>query len=771
MAQGMSLTDKLAQEFTAHRVLVAFIAISVTLVAAMSLPWLRVDDDFNRLLQQAADDPSRGLEIEKDDAACVLLLEGGQILAPGNQDAVRELVYALSENEHVRTVHSIFDARKPVRFGRYVLPLISRSPESDDELRELQQQALSHPLIKDKMLSSDGCITMIVAELDPTLQRAGELAPVLETLREIAREQLAGTPLEASITGIPALQVEMSEALKWEQIFFVAGAELVGLLICFLIFRRLAAVIIVQAGPLSAVVWSLGGMALFGEPLNVVNSVLAPLVLTIALTDSVHLMLRVRSAREQGMSRLEAVKLTLARVGPACFLTSLTTAVAFGSLSAAHIEIIRRFGLACGGSVVLAFAAVITVVPLLACTRLGDYITRRSPTEALTNSFLAARLDGLISRWRWSIATVAMVATGVLLVISMRLQPDIQMQQFLPRQGAALNTLKQCDEVFNGLLPIYVQIQWDEGTQQSDLMQATRAVEQIIESEPMLAAPLSIYGLLQSMSKTPDEPVQSLAPLKGLPPEKVERLVNFQQHETIVIARIRDIGTKNVAPLKDKLNAEFRRLESRWPNLHFRLTGWTVSAGRLSASMLNDMLISLYIAVFVSFLILTIAFRSIKLGLVSFVPNLFPLAATGATMVYFDIPLQFSSATVFSVCFGIAVDDTIHFLSAYTHETRQGTRSRVAIRRALVRVGEALVASTLIMLAAFCVVLFSSVPSIQVFALVFIIVLVWALMGDLIFLPALLSFLPDKIAPKAKRMIRASSAAMVEPDDNQRASA
>jgi predicted RND superfamily exporter protein len=299
---------------------------------------------------------------------------------------------------------------------------------------------------------------------------------------------------------------------------------------------------------------------------------------------------------------------------------------------------------------------------------------------------------------------------------------------------------------------VYVQIDWETGTLQANLLAATRAVEEMIKQEPMLGEPLSIHGVLQSLADDPGEPIISLAPLRSLPEGKLDRLIDTEQHETVIISHVRDLGTKSIKPLTERLNGKFRELEERWPRLHFQLTGWTVTAGRLSSTMLNDMLTSLYLAVFISFVILAVAFRSLRLGLVSFVPNLFPLVATGAAMVAFNLPLQFSTATVFSVCFGIAVDDTIHFLAVYTHEVRTGTKSKVAIRRTLVKVGEALVVSTLIMLAAFAVVVFSSVPSISFFALVFMIVLAWALVGDLLFLPALLSLLPD-----VKRKSRQSS--------------
>lgn len=744
----MNLSASLVERFSRNRTAIAIFAFSATIVALLFLPQLKIDDNFDNLLIHSAD-RSRVLEVEPDDNACVLLLEGGPILAPDNLEAIRELVFALNDVSQVQAVHSIFDARKPIRFGRYFLPLISRSPASEEELGELLQKVLRHPLVNDKMLSDDGNVTLVYVELNPLLRGASEYQPVLNQVSEVAKRHLEGTSLSVSLTGIPALQVEMTEALKWEQISFVLGAEIVGLFISLIIFRRFAAVGVVQAGPIMAVIWSMGGMALVGEPLNVINSVLAPLVLTIALTDSVHLVLRIRAARESGSERIAAVMLALRRVGPACFLTSLTTSIAFASLATAKIEVIRRFGWACSFAVIAAFLAVITIVPLLACTRLGDNLVRpKRMTVQERNSIWAVWLDRLVTRGRVTISLMALVSTAFLLAVSTRLEPDIQMQQFLPSYGTALKALLRCDEVFGGLLPVYVVVDWDKTTTQSELLDAIGEIDSLVAAEPRMGAPLSVVGILKSLSKTPQEPLRNLSDLKLLPQNKIERIIRFDKRRALVISRIRDIGTRHALPLYEDMRFKFDELETRWPTIRFRMTGWTVESGRLSESMLSDMMTSLYIAVVISFLILVVAFRSLRLGLISLISNLFPLVATSATMVLLDFPLHFSSATVFSVCFGVAVDDTIHFISCFVHESHSGARTRISIRRTIHRVGGALVASSTIMVCAFGVVVFSSVPSIHEFSLVFMVVIAWALVGDLVFLPALLAVVSTRNSAK-----------------------
>ncbi|MCA9131146.1 MAG: MMPL family transporter [Planctomycetales bacterium] len=738
----MKRIQQLTGFFARHRLAIGICTVILTIAAAISLPSIKLDDNFNNLLKQSAQADGAGLETLSDDNACVVLIEGGRVLSKGNQDAIRSLVAELNDAPGVVATHSIFDARKPIRFGKFYLPLIVDSPNDEAELESLESKLLEHPLVQGKLLSADARATVIIAELDPALQTAREYQIVLNRLAGIVENELAGTPLRVGLTGIPALQVEMTETLKWEQAVFVTGAEIVGLLISLLLFRRWAAVVVVQAGPIAAVIWSMGTMALVGEPLNVINCILAPLVLTIAFTDSVHLVLRIRTNLEKGLPRVDAVMDAVQHVGPACFLTSLTTAIAFASLATADIEVIRRFGWSCAIAVVIAFFAVITVVPLLACSPFGESIRRRSNASAINHAAIALWFARFVTNLKLGLSISSLALTGILLVISTRLEPDIQMRQLLPRDGKASQALLRCDELFNGLLPVYVIIDWEKPIKQADLLSVVRAVDKIVAAEPLLGSSASVVGLLQSLSSSTG-PVDDLKNLKYLPKDKLGRLISIQEHRTIVISRVRDIGTRNIQPLRLQLQKQFDALEAKYPHVQIHMSGWTVSAGRLSETMLKDMLRSLYSAVLISFLVLVVAFRSFWLGLVSLIPNLFPLAATAATMVLFEIPLHFSSATVFSVCFGIAVDDTIHFLWAYTHECGSGANGSTAIRRTLRRVGEALVTSTLIMVCSFCVVLLSNVPSTREFALVFMIVLCWALVGDLLFLPALLAMRRD----------------------------
>lgn len=156
--------------------------------------------------------------------------------------------------------------------------------------------------------------------------------------------------------------------------------------------------------------------------------------------------------------------------------------------------------------------------------------------------------------------------------------------------------------------------------------------------------------------------------------------------------------------------------------------------------MIRDLARSLGAAALFIFLVIGIALRSASLGIISIVPNVFPLAGTGALLALAGAPLQFTSVLVFTVCLGIAVDDTIHFLVHFRREMKTGRDIQAAIRGSIASVGHVMIITTLILIAGLCVLLLSGMPTLRLFGLLSIVALGLALLADLFFLPALLLY-------------------------------
>jgi predicted RND superfamily exporter protein len=195
--------------------------------------------------------------------------------------------------------------------------------------------------------------------------------------------------------------------------------------------------------------------------------------------------------------------------------------------------------------------------------------------------------------------------------------------------------------------------------------------------------------------------------------------------------------------LFENIQLGLRALEQKHTRIRMHLTGTDFVARSNVNGMILDLAISLGFAALLIFGVIALEFRSLRLGLISLLPNLFPLALVGGYLYWSGRPLQMSSAILFTVLLGLAVDDTIHFLWRYRRERAQTGDVRLATTRAFFSVGRAIAITTLVLMLGFGCLVFSAIPLNQLFAGLACLGLVGALLGDLVFLPALL-FLFDR---------------------------
>ena len=204
--------------------------------------------------------------------------------------------------------------------------------------------------------------------------------------------------------------------------------------------------------------------------------------------------------------------------------------------------------------------------------------------------------------------------------------------------------------------------------------------------------------------------------------------------------RVQDRGIAAYGPVFQRIEDELDKLELAHPGFALELDGRAVWRWRNLYQIVVDLASSLGSAALIIFIVLGVAYRSLRLGLIAVVPNVFPLAATAAMLVALDMPLEIVSVCSFTICLGIAVDDTIHFLTRYTEELESEKDEVTAIRKAFVSVGTGMIMTTIVLVAGFSTVLMREVRDHRVFCAMGSLTLAAALVGDLLILPAMLVY-------------------------------
>lgn len=755
----MISTDAFAAVFARHRILVAAFVVLMTTLASWGFFREKTPDRLTRGRREEQSDDRLLREVnehfELRTSECFLIVDAEDLFAPQSVAAIRRIVRDVEALDYVDRVFWLDNLPLVNAFG-LPEPILPREGDAPEAFQQARQRALAHPLVAGQLVSPNGKTLLMPVTIDWLYWT--DDADCSARLRQTAKDAAAGHPqtnVRVRLTGSVPIFIAQAEAFtRNDRKFTIISYALTGI-IAIILFRGLSAVLIVASAPMLAVFWSSGLIRLLEINRNdLTNAILPVLITMVGMTDGIHLMVYVRRIRAEGRSPLEAACESIRRVGLACLLTSVTTAIGFCSLLLAESAFIRDFGLACSVGVLASFAAVITVIPLACSTKLARNVHLGHHRDIIGKGIERFRgaVDWIVRRNR-TITVFAVLATVLCAVVALQLRPDGRRGNVLPPDSEAARALAHCDEVFGGIEYCRVVVEWPERLSATapEILEAVQDVEAVLANEPLLRHPLSIRNIVDSFPGDQSEPAARMPFLHLMPPDLQRFLYNPQQRRTLVTMRVQDIGLAKYNPIFDRVDEQLEKLKTRHPGFDFKLTGDFVVGGRDLTQIVYDLAASLGTASLIIFIVITIVYRSVRIGLITVVPNMFPLVLTAALLYAFGGSLTVVTICAFTICIGIAVDDTIHFLTRFQYELSDTDDVKTAIRHAFLGVGKALVMTTIILVTGFATVLSSELPAHRTFAAMACATIAAALLADLLFFPAMLACFARKKASPLER--------------------
>lgn len=678
----------------------------------------------------------------------VMVVKSSSFFTPQGAKAMRHVVSTLEELDYVDRI--LWMDRVPMLniFGLSE-PLFPRSEASAERFKAAKDKAMNHPLVGGHLVSEDGQTMLLLVKFDWDFVRSDEQCTTeLRTVAEKAAAEFPDVSISFMVTGDTPARITYMKAHEANQVKYQLIGYGVIAVMAIILFRGIRAVLIVSLAPAIGVFWTMGFLRFFQLEDNPFNDVILPVLISlVGLTDGVHLTVQIRKMRAAGLTERLAARTALHEVGYACMLTSLTTAIGFGSLSLANNVWVKDFGWCSVIGVTLTFIAVVAIVPLVCSTRLGRNIHLGHEKSLIDRNL--TRIGGLIElvlRAPRLITTLGIVATVILLGISLTLRPDQRRSNALPEKSEAYVAIMEMDKALGGLEFSEVEIEWSKkvADDSPEILKTISEVDDLLRSEPMIGYPLSIRNLVDALpGEGPIEERMSMIEL--LPPPLKRAFYTPERRQGVVTFRVQDLGIAQFDPVFSRITSGLKEIESRHPEFKTKLQGDAVWRWKNLYQIVIDLTASLGSASIIIFLTLTLAYRSLRIGLVSIIPNAFPLVVTGTWLVWRKESLELTSVCAFTVCLGIVVDDTIHFLSRFDEERRTAKNREEAIRTAFGNVGVAMVMTTSVLVAGFGTVAFSDSRDHYIFASMGAITIAAALFGDLIMLPAMLACFAEKI--------------------------
>jgi len=738
----------LAKLITGHRFKVALFLVGMTLLGYYGLFTRRapsINPEGNSNNNQIPRVRLINDDFSFSSAHCLLVVEVGDLYTRETITALRRMVDHLEDLPFVANI--VWADRVPIlnMFG-LAEPLFPPDDATPGRFKASRRRAESHPLVHCQLISEDSSTLLMPTTFDWV--HITDDSDVTDKLLKVARSAVAGEDIAVRVTGPVPLYIGFQTALDRNQVKYFLIAFGLIVVLSLILFRGIKAVLIVVIAPLLGVFWTLGIVNMMDGLSNPLTATVLPVLLAmVGLTDGVHIMVHIRRRRAAGAAPLEAARTAIAEVGLACALTSLTTAIGFASLMLADNSFVNDFGESCAIGVLITFVAIVTVIPLLCSTPMARNIHVGHERDIIARGMVHA--DGFINfvlRWSRPLTIIGVLATALLASTLFTLRPDDMARDSQPETSEVYQALAHCDRVFGGIEFAQAVVEWDDTVdpQSPRILEAVIEAEKVIAGETLLNYPLSLHDILAAFPQQGDDPGRQMTFLTLLPPPIRNAFYNRDEQHALVTMRVEDLGIAKYQPVFERVSSRFKELDTKHEGFTFHLTGEPVRRSDALYTIVMDLVKSLGTASVIIFVVLTLVYRSLRLGLLTIIPNMFPLMFTGAVLAFTGQPLNVAAVCSFTVCLGIAVDDTIHFLTRYQIERQAGKGVEESLRRSFTMVGTVLVTTTLILVSGFSTVLFSDLAGHRAFALMAVCTIAAALVGDLLFLPAMLNWFRGK---------------------------
>jgi predicted RND superfamily exporter protein len=722
----------------------------VSALAAWGMTKLRVDDSLSELFRTDTEEFRRYEEIDRrfpsSEYDVLVVVEGKDLLDKPQLEAFRRAMIELQLADGVDGIVSMLSARgKPDATG-YAAPIVPDELPDGPAYDAIIAALKTNDIVAGKFLSDDGQLALAVLALDRDAVREQGAKQIIGSINDILKKELAGAGLKSHLTGAPVMQLEIRNAVERDQIVYNGLGLLFGATIAVIFFKRVSLMMLAALPPVLAVLWSLGLLGWLGVKLNLFLNVMTPHVMVMGFADSMQMVSAIRIRLREGDTKAEAVRFAVRIVGPACVLAHGTAFLSFAALQISQSALIRTFSVAGMLAVCISFIAVMLVLPLM-----GTYMIRNEARLARDRSPADGLMDGLGHLVGWIVdrvvhrpfltTAIAVASFALLGWAYLQLEPRYRLADQVPDREQALGATARIDQKLTGANPVHVMIEWKSGASlySPGPMDVIAKAHQVLEKEAGLGNVWSLESLRRWLQAAGDDRPETVKRYVGyLPEHLVRRFIAKEGDAVLVTGRLPDVDSSRILPVVEKIDRALDGVRKAHPDFRISVTGLPAIAARNSARMIGQLNEALPLCVAFAALLLAIAFRSVFVGIVSLLPGLYPVVASGAILWALGGGLEFASVVALLVVFGLAIDALIHFFNRLRLEERKEPRADLAIRNARVLVGPAIILTTLVLAFGLGVTVFSDLPSLRMFGFVCGTTLVASLLADLVFLPGLI---------------------------------
>ncbi|HCD1284806.1 TPA: MMPL family transporter [Vibrio parahaemolyticus] len=712
-----------------------------------------------------------------DNLAIVIAPEDGDIFTPQTLSLIQKITVDAWQVPYSSRVDSIANYQHTEAFDDDLLveDLLYREYElTPDRISKVKSIALSEPVLKSALVSEKGDVTVVNITVQlPEMDKTAEVEEVVSSINAmIDRYQRAYPDVTFHKAGIIAMNHAFMTAAQDDSSTLVPTMLVVILVFLTIMLRSILSVIATLIVIIGSVMATMGISGWAGMFLSTATVNVPTLSMTLAVADCVHVIATMRQSMKNGFTKVQSIERSIALNFVPILITSVTTAIGFLMMNMSDSPVLRDFGNLSALGVMVACFLSVTLLPAL-LKLLPIHVKMETSQD---QKHVMDRLgDFVVSQRRallpLSVAVIVVCAS----LIPLNKVNDESVEYFGQR-----NEFRQAadfmEERISGMTNISIAIKTNEsqGIAAPDFLNTIGEFSSWLRDQPEtdhVATLADVYKRLNKNMHGDNEAYYSLPQERELAAQylllyemslpyglDLNNQINVDKSSIKMVLTVANLGSVELVDLENRIYQWFAEHAPQYqvvassPSLMFAHIGETNMASMLSTLPITLVLISA---------LLIFALRSVRLGLISLMPNIAPAVIGFGLWALISGEINLGLSVVVTLTLGIVVDDAVHFLSKYQRARREGQTAEQAVRYAFHTVGRALWITTVVLVAGFSVLAMSSFRLNADMGQLSAIVIFIALVVDFLFLPTLLMLFDKKAylqeSPSDNARLKASS--------------
>ncbi|NJM93714.1 MAG: MMPL family transporter [Cytophagales bacterium] len=629
-------------------------------------------------------------------------------------------------------------------------------PATQTELDSMLLVAQNERFYAGQLINEENGATFILISMDKEVLNSQKREVVMADLVRAAELFEQHTGIQMRYAGLPFVRITLSTQVKQEmQLFLVLSIVVTGLILLFF-FRSWDAVVFPLLIIGVVVVWVMGSLALFGFPITLLTGLIPPIIVVIGIPNSVYLLSRYHYELKLHDNKILALSRVTRKIGIVTLITNTTTAVGFLVLAFTDIKILKEFGIVAGINIMATFLVSMVMIP-------GVFSMLPKPhgrqLKHLKFGFVNKVLhliDVGVHRYKYGIFALSGLLMAAAVIGIFKIKSVSYMVDDIPVQSPIMKDLAFFEANFSGIMPLEILVDTGKkrGVIRQDNLATLERLEAFLAQQEALSRPVSVVSFIKAARQSfyNHNPAFYALPtsrdrnfilryFQGANDESglMNAFVDSTGQIMRISLKVADIGSNRLDSLLDQVIRPKMDSLLLGTDLKAQITGATPLFVKGNRFLIDNLKTSLVLAFVIIALIMAVLFASPRMVLLCLLPNLVPLLLTAGIMGYFGIPLKPSTALIFSIVFGISVDDAIHFLAKYRQELYANNFFvPLAVSKSIRETGASMMYTSIVLFAGFVIFSFSQFGGTVALGVLTSITLLIAMFTNLILLPALL---------------------------------